>query len=77
MDKLLQQHPLCNYTSYREFIRDLCKDGFSQGFTFEQLNYELYDSNKKIYQELTRELLDIAQRQLDTHVHPSRQKLTR
>lgn len=39
MDKLLAQHPIHKYSSYRDFIRDLIQDGISnQGYTFEKLN---------------------------------------
>ena len=78
MDKLLTQHPINKYSSYRQFIRDLIQDGISnQGFTFDNLNYELYRLNNQIYQELTKEVFDIAQgripnRILVSHVHASR-----
>lgn len=66
MDKLLSQHPLSNYSTYKEFIRDLIQDAISnQGYTFENLNYELYRLNTQIYQELTKELIA-------THVYTSR-----
>ena len=65
MDKLLAQHPIHKYSSYRDFIRDLIQDGISnQGYTFEKLNYELYRLNSEIYQEYTKELF--------SHVHTSR-----
>lgn len=74
MDKLLAQHPIHKYSSYRHFIRDLIQDGISnQGFTFENLNYELYRLNSQIYQELTKELIgQIPNRILTSHVHTSR-----
>ena len=66
MDKLLSQHPLRNYSTYKEFIRNLIQDGISnQGYTFENLNYELYRLNTQIYQEFTKELIA-------THVYTSR-----
>lgn len=66
MDKLLSQHPLSNYSTYKEFIRDLIQDAISnQGYTFENLNYELYRLNTQIYQEFTKELIA-------THVYTSR-----
>ena len=66
MDKLLSQHPLSNYSTYKEFIRDLIQDAVSkQEYTFEQLNYELYRLNTQIYQEFTKELIA-------THVYTSR-----
>ena len=66
MDKLLSQHPLSNYSTYKEFIRDLIQDAISnQGYTFENLNYELYQLNTQIYQEFTKELIA-------THVYTSR-----
>lgn len=66
MDKLLSQHPLSNYSTYKEFIRDLIQDAISnQGYTFENLNYELYRLNTQIYQEYTKELIA-------THVYTSR-----
>ena len=68
MDKLLSQHPLSNYSTYKEFIRDLIQDGISnQGYTFENLNYELYRLNTQIYQELTKQLLST-----HCYVHTSR-----
>jgi len=78
MDKLLNQHPLSNYSTYREFIRDLIQDGICRhGFTFDNLNYELYRLNGQIYKELTKEVFDIAQGQLPNriltgYVHTSR-----
>lgn len=66
MDKLLSQHPLSNYSTYKEFIRDLIQDAISnQGYTFENLNYELYRLNTQIYQEFIKELIA-------THVYTSR-----
>lgn len=66
MDKLLSQHPLSNYLTYKEFIRDLIQDAISnQEYTFENLNYELYRLNTQIYQEFTKELIA-------THVYTSR-----
>ena len=66
MDKLLSQHPLSNYSTYKEFIRDLIQDAISnQGYTFDNLNYELYRLNTQIYQEFTKELIA-------THVYTSR-----
>ena len=66
MDKLLSQHSLSNYSTYKEFIRDLIQDAISnQGYTFENLNYELYRLNTQIYQEFTKELIA-------THVYTSR-----
>ena len=66
MDKLLSQHPLSNYSTYKEFIRDLIQDAISnQGYTFENLNYELYRLNTQIYREFTKELIA-------THVYTSR-----
>ena len=66
MDKLLSQHPLSNYSTYKEFIHDLIQDAISnQGYTFENLNYELYRLNTQIYQEFTKELIA-------THVYTSR-----
>ena len=66
MDKLLSQHLLSNYSTYKEFIRDLIQDAISnQGYTFENLNYELYRLNTQIYQEFTKELIA-------THVYTSR-----
>ena len=66
MDKLLNQHPLSNYSTYKEFIRDLIQDAISnKGYTFENLNYELYRLNTQIYQEFTKELIA-------THVYTSR-----
>lgn len=66
MDKLLSQHPLSNYSTYKEFIRDLIQDAISnQGYTFENLNYELYRLNTQIYQEFTKKLIA-------THVYTSR-----
>lgn len=66
MDKLLSQHPLSNYSTYKEFIRDLIQDAISnQEYTFENLNYELYRLNTQIYQEFTKELIA-------THVYTSR-----
>ena len=66
MDKLLSQHPLSNYSTYKEFIRDLIQDAISnKGYTFENLNYELYRLNTQIYQEFTKELIA-------THVYTSR-----
>ena len=66
MDKLLSQHPLSNYSTYKEFIRDLIQGAVSkQEYTFEQLNYELYRLNTQIYQEFTHELIT-------THVYTSR-----
>ena len=66
MDKLLSQHPLSNYSTYKEFIRDLIQDAISnQEYTFENLNYELYRLNSEIYQEYTKELIA-------THVYTSR-----
>ena len=66
MDKLLSQHPLSNYSTYKEFIRDLIQDAISnQEYTFENLNYELYRPNTQIYQEFTKELIA-------THVYTSR-----
>ena len=78
MDKLLSQHPPSNYSTYREFIRDLIQDGISNhAFTFEYIHYELYRLNGQIYKELTKEVFDIAQRQLPnriltSYVHTSR-----
>lgn len=68
MDKLLtQHHPIHKYACYRDFIRDLIQNGISnQGYTFEQLNYELYRLNSDIYQEYTKELF------VNNHVHTSR-----
>lgn len=67
MDKLLTQHPIHKYSNYRHFIRDLIQNGISnQGYTFEQLNYELYRLNSEIYQEYTKELF------VNNHVHTSR-----
>lgn len=66
MDKLLSQHPLSNYLTYKEFIRDLIQDAIcNQGYTFDNLNYELYRLNTQIYQEFTQELIA-------THVYTSR-----
>ena len=66
MDKLLSQHPLSNYSTYKEFIRDLIQDAISnQGYTFDNLNYELYRLNTQIYHEFTKELIA-------THVYTSR-----
>ena len=66
MDKLLSQHPLSNYSTYKEFIRDLIQDAISnQEYTFDNLNYELYRLNTQIYQEFTKELIA-------THVYTSR-----
>ena len=66
MDKLLSQHPLSNYSTYKEFIRDLIQDAISnQGYTFENLNYELYRLNTQIYQQFTKKLIA-------THVYTSR-----
>ena len=66
MDKLLTQHPIHKYSSYRHFIRDLIQNAISnQGYTFENLNYELYRLNSEIYQEYTKELIA-------THVYTSR-----
>lgn len=66
MDKLLSEHPLSNYSTYKEFIRDLIQDAISnQEYTFENLNYELYRLNTQIYQEFTKELIA-------THVYTSR-----
>lgn len=66
MDKLLSLHPLSNYSTYKEFIRDLIQDAISnQEYTFENLNYELYRLNTQIYQEFTKELIA-------THVYTSR-----
>ena len=76
MDKLLNQHPLSNYSSYKEFLRDLIQDAISRhGLTFDNLNYELYRLNGQIYQELTKEVFNIAQggnRVLTGYVHTSR-----
>ena len=56
MEKLLAQHPLNNYSSYRHFLRHLIQDAIThQGLTFDQLNYELYRLNRHIYDELTQE----------------------
>ena len=67
MDKLLNQHPIHKYSNYRHFIRDLIQNGISnQGYTFEQLNYELYRLNSEIYQEYTKELF------VNNHVYTSR-----
>lgn len=67
MDKLLAQHPIHKYSNYRHFIRDLIQNGISnQGYTFEQLNYELYRLNSDIYQEYTKELF------VNNHVYTSR-----
>ena len=66
MDKLLAQHPIHKYPSYRQFIRDLIQEAISnQGYTFDNLNYELYRLNSEIYQEYTKELIA-------THVYTSR-----
>lgn len=66
MDKLLSEHPLSNYSTYKEFIRDLIQDAISnQEYTFDNLNYELYRLNTQIYQEFTKELIA-------THVYTSR-----
>ena len=60
MDKLLSQHPLSKYSIYKEFIRDLMQNAISNhGYTFEQLNYELYRLNSEIYQEYTKELFGL------------------
>ena len=76
MDKLLSQHPLSNYSTYKEFIRDLIQDGISRhGFAFDNLNYELCRLKGQIYQELTKEVFKIAQggnRVLTGYVHTSR-----
>ena len=73
MDKLLSQHPLSNYSTYKDYIRDLIQDGITHhGFTFDNLNYRL---NGQIYQELTKEVFNIAQggnRVLTGYVHTSR-----
>lgn len=67
MDKLLAQHPIHKYSSYHHFIRDLSQDGISnQGYTFDNLNYELYRLNSAIYQDYIKELF------LNSHVHTSR-----
>lgn len=67
MDKLLAQHPIHKYTSYCDFIRDLIQDAISnQGYTFDNLNYELYRLNSEIYQEYTKELI------VNNHVYTSR-----
>ena len=67
MDKLLAQHPIHKYSNYRHFIRNLIQNGISnQGYTFEQLNYELYRLNSDIYQEYTKELF------VNNHVYTSR-----
>ena len=66
MDKLLRQHPIHKYSTYKEFIRQLIQDAISNhGYTFENLNYELYRLNTQIYQEFTKELIA-------THVYTSR-----
>ena len=66
MDKLLRQHPIHKYSTYKEFFRQLIQDAISnQGYTFENLNYELYRLNTQIYQEFTKELIA-------THVYTSR-----
>ena len=76
MDKLLIQHPPSNYSSYKEFIRDLIQDAISRhGLTFDNLNYDLYRLNVQIYQELTKEVFNTAQggnRVLTGYVHTSR-----
>lgn len=62
MDKLLEEHPLSNYSHYRDFLRDLIQRGIcNHGLTFDTLNYELYRLNKEIQQELIREAFTIAQ----------------
>lgn len=67
MDKLLTQHPIHKYSNYRHFIRDLIQNAISnQGYTFDQLNYELYRLNSDIYQEYTKELF------VNNHVYTSR-----
>ena len=66
MDKLLNQHPIHKYSDYNSFIRDLIQDAIgNQGYTFDNLNYELYRLNTQIYQEFTKELIN-------THVYTSR-----
>ena len=71
MDQLLSQHPLSNYSSYQEFIRDLIQDSISRhGLTFDQLNYELYKLNREIYQEYIKQVL--TETELTRYVHTSR-----
>lgn len=71
MDQLLSRHPLSNYSSYQEFIRDLIQDGISRhGLTFDQLNYELYKLNREIYQEYIKQVL--TETELTRYVHTSR-----
>lgn len=66
MDKLLSQHPIHKYSDYQQFIRNLIQDAIgNQGYTFDNLNYELYRLNTQIYQEFTKELIN-------THVYTSR-----
>ena len=66
MDKLLNQHPIHKYSDYNSFIRDLIQDAIgNQGYTFDNLNYELYRLNTQIYQEFTKKLIN-------THVYTSR-----
>ena len=77
MDKLLNQHPPSNYSTYREFIRDLIQDGISNhGFTFDHIHYELYRLNGQIYEALTKEAFNcyrgrLPNRILTSHVHAS------
>ena len=72
MDKLLAQHPIHKYSNYKHFIRDLIQNAISnQGYTFDNLNYELYRLNSDIYQEYIKELIADGNL-IATHVYTSR-----
>ena len=56
LENLLRRVQPCRFASYQEFMRALQIEALSNSdFTFQELNYDLYDLNKEIFQRINKE----------------------
>ena len=56
LENLLRHVQPCKFASYQEFMRALQIEALSNSdFTFQELNYDLYDLNKEIFQRINKE----------------------
>ena len=56
MKQLLKKVQPCKFASYKEFIRALMIDALANtDMNFDQLNYNLYELNREIFQQVNKE----------------------
>lgn len=60
MEQLLKQVKPCNFSSYENYIQRLITEGIARyNSTCDQINYKLFEINKAIYQDLSKNAITL------------------